>query len=109
MQNGCLTDSKDVNKNHAACKSAAGMTTDSTSTTGIALIGPAQHLSGFVRYRWSRRKFLPALFAPATLQVCVFILDIRNGETLKNTFAHNLVLHDLASHNVSEGSSKACA
>ncbi len=42
----------------AKLASAAGVTTDITSTTGIALIGPAQGFSGFVRYRWSRRMFL---------------------------------------------------
>ncbi len=36
-------------------ESAAGVTTDITSTTGIDIIGPAPSFSGFVRYRWGRR------------------------------------------------------
>ena len=39
--------------------SAAGITTDITSNTGIELIDPAPDVSGFVRCRWSRRRFLP--------------------------------------------------
>ncbi len=42
-------------------KRSAAETTGITSTTGIALIGPAPDFSGYVRYRWSRHKFLPAL------------------------------------------------
>ncbi len=45
---------------HGACPdSVAALSTDITSTTGIIPMGPAQDFSGFVRYRWSRRRFLP--------------------------------------------------
>ncbi len=43
-----------------ASLSAAGVTTDVTATTGIAIIGPAPDFSAFVRYRWSWHEFLPA-------------------------------------------------
>ena len=38
----------------------AAIITDITSTTGIELMAPALDFPVVVRYRWSRRRFLPA-------------------------------------------------